>query len=148
MNVGSLAMSSRQEGAAADARSGTFSAAGAGHGSLSKLLQTWMREEGSHGRKRNSLFVLSPTQLPPKQIESVKRDFKGEGYECQDTHGVPGALRRIEVAGVMVCIDNTQLCSPAGARGGGERRPQRQGRRRGRRRLTGTSASRAAADVY
>jgi hypothetical protein len=109
MNVGTLAMSSREEGAAADARSGTFSAAGSGGGSLNKLLSKWMREEGSHGRKRNSLFVLSSTQLPPKQIATVKRDFKGEGYECLDTHGVPGALRRIEVAGVMVCIDTNQL---------------------------------------
>ena len=117
VNVGSIAYGTPATGGAAG---------GGASGSLSKqpvtpninrLLRQMSVKDGE-GQLRVSLWVLSSTCLPRRDIPRAVKDFNEVGYQCEETHGVPGQ-RREETAGVMACWDPKRLVLLRVLRGGG-----------------------------
>ena len=106
VNVGTIAYTRPEAGAAAGRVRGTFSRVpGAG---MHRLLEQ-MRARGADGRLRVALWALTSTCLPRGDIRRALVEFGTIGYSCMQAHGKRGARRRFEVAGVMLCIDRERL---------------------------------------
>ena len=73
-----------------------------------------MKVTNGDGSKSTQLFILASTQLRDQsEITIVKSIIASppHGYECDETHGVPGTRSRKEIAGVMLCWDPNSLYS-------------------------------------
>ena len=107
VNVNTLKLTSRKEGAAA--HGGMREMRKQPNANLESLIQ-WMQVREEDGTKTTALFVLSSTQLTEEDIQPVMQIIRTHaGYACKETHGVPGRKKRREIAGVMMCWDVDQL---------------------------------------
>ena len=104
VNVHSLALQRTKTGAAAGSSSHPLRKEPNKY--LRKLLKRMEEKPENRKHKRTAIWILPASQLPKEDIGPVKDRIRlTGGYECSETHGVPGQKSRKEIAGVMICWD-------------------------------------------